>query len=95
MLARLKALTRGIEQDLRLYQLVLRDPRTPRLAKISLWLALGYLALPFDLIPDVLPVIGHLDDVLIVGGLVYLAFRLVPQSVIEAHRATVAGSSAS
>jgi uncharacterized membrane protein YkvA (DUF1232 family) len=68
---------------LKLYNLVLRDPRTPRLAKISLWLALGYLALPFDLIPDVLPVIGHLDDVLIVGGLVYLALKLIPRSVLD------------
>jgi uncharacterized membrane protein YkvA (DUF1232 family) len=48
--------------------------------------ALTYLALPFDLIPDFLPVIGHLDDVLIVPGLIFLALRLVPSEIYDDHR---------
>jgi uncharacterized membrane protein YkvA (DUF1232 family) len=42
--------------------------------------------LPFDLIPDFLPVIGHLDDVLIVPGLILLALRLVPPEIYADHR---------
>jgi len=46
--------------------------------------------LPFDLIPDFLPVIGHLDDALIVPGLVALARRQIPAELIERCRAEVA-----
>jgi uncharacterized membrane protein YkvA (DUF1232 family) len=52
----------------------------------SALLGLGYLAFPFDLIPDFLPGIGHLDDVLIVGGLVWLALKFVPEEVLKDAR---------
>ncbi|MEO8419277.1 MAG: DUF1232 domain-containing protein [Methylophilaceae bacterium] len=47
-----------------------------------LGLAIGYLLLPFDLIPDFIPVIGHLDDVVIVPGLIYLALKMIPHEII-------------
>lgn len=47
-----------------------------------LGLAIGYLLLPFDLIPDFIPVIGHLDDVIIVPGLIYLALKMIPNEII-------------
>jgi uncharacterized membrane protein YkvA (DUF1232 family) len=59
--ARLAAIHRTLKRELRTYQLVLRDPRTPRLARWLLGLALAYVLLPFDLIPDFIPVLGHLD----------------------------------
>lgn len=92
MLTQFKDAVQNLKHHFHVYQLVLRDPRTPRLAKLSLWLALGYLALPFDLIPDFLPVIGHLDDVLIVGGLVYLALKLVPGPVFDDCRRSLLAS---
>jgi uncharacterized membrane protein YkvA (DUF1232 family) len=52
---------------------LLRDPRVPRRHKRLLGLLVGYLALPFDLVPDFIPVAGHLDDALIVA----LALRVV------------------
>lgn len=55
-----------------------------------LWLAIGYVLLPFDLIPDFLPVIGQLDDLIIVPGLIYLALKVVPTQVLQACRAQVA-----
>jgi uncharacterized membrane protein YkvA (DUF1232 family) len=60
----------------------LRHPQTPLLAKFLLGLAVAYLLLPFDLIPDFIPVIGQLDDVLIVPGLIYLALKMTPDSVV-------------
>jgi len=59
-------------------------------AKIFLGLAVGYLCMPFDLIPDFIPVIGHLDDVTIVPALVYLGLRFVPPELVAEHRRCVA-----
>jgi uncharacterized membrane protein YkvA (DUF1232 family) len=76
----------AIKRELHVYQLVLKDPRTPRLAKILLGLAVGYALLPFDLIPDFLPIIGHLDDVIIVPGLVFIALKLIPAEIVAECR---------
>lgn len=82
-----------LKRELRVYQLVLKDPRTPRLAKILLGLAVGYALLPFDLIPDFIPVLGHLDDVVIVPGLIVLALKLIPAEVVlECRRQVTAAS---
>jgi len=80
---RLRELARQIKSELKVYQLVLKDSRTPRTAKCLLGLAVGYLLLPFDIIPDFIPVVGHLDDVIIVPALVILALKLIPKEVIE------------
>ena len=59
-----------------------RHPETPRLAKWLLGLAIGYVLLPFDLIPDFIPVLGQLDELVVVPGLIYLALRLIPDKII-------------
>ncbi len=66
-----------------MYQLVLKDRRTPRLAKVLLGLAVGYALSPVDLIPDFVPVLGYLDDIVLVPALVLLALKMVPRQVIE------------
>jgi uncharacterized membrane protein YkvA (DUF1232 family) len=63
--------------------------RTPLLAKVLLGMAIGYLLLPFDLIPDFIPVIGQLDDLLIVPGLIYLALKMIPDEVMAECRRKV------
>ncbi len=82
MLAQLKAFAKRIKQELAFYQRVLQHTQTPMLAKALLWCAVGYLLLPFDLIPDFIPVLGQLDDLVIVPLLIVLAMRLTPDSVI-------------
>jgi uncharacterized membrane protein YkvA (DUF1232 family) len=89
MFARLKTLTRSFKQEVAVYRLVARHERTPWLAKILLGVAVGYVAMPFDLIPDAIPVLGQLDDVVIVPGLVWIALRLVPDDVLMQCRATI------
>jgi uncharacterized membrane protein YkvA (DUF1232 family) len=64
---------RFIPDCIALVRALLRDPRVPRRYKRLLGLLLGYLALPFDLVPDFIPVAGQLDDALIVA----LALRIV------------------
>jgi uncharacterized membrane protein YkvA (DUF1232 family) len=68
--------------------LVLRHPNTPWPAKVILWLAIGYLLMPFDLIPDFIPVLGYLDDLILVPLGILLAVRLIPAAVFAEHRAT-------
>lgn len=92
MFVRLKAVGKTLKRELRVYQLVLKDPRTPKPAKWLLRLAVGYTLLPFDLIPDFIPVIGHLDDVLIVPVLVIIALKLVPAEVVADCRRRAADS---
>lgn len=86
----LRDLARSVKRELRVYRAVAADPRTPRLARWLLLAALAYVLMPFDLIPDWIPVLGHVDDVVIVPGLVYLALRLVPREVVTEHRARLA-----
>ncbi len=87
MLDKLKSVGRHFKTDLKVYRLVLKDNRTPLLAKVLLGAAVGYALMPFDLIPDFLPVIGHLDDVIIVPGLIYMALKLIPKELIDECRA--------
>lgn len=75
-----------IKKEFAVYRLVLKHPQTPLLAKILLGLAVGYILLPFDLIPDFIPVIGHLDDLVIVPALVYAALKLIPAEIVESCR---------
>ena len=55
----------------------------PWLAKMCLGLAIGYLLLPFDLIPDFIPILGQLDDVVIIPLMLYIALIITPVSIIE------------
>jgi len=76
----------SIKKELRYYKALATDRRTPKLAKILLALALGYLAMPFDLIPDFIPLIGHLDDLIIVPLLIWLSLCCIPQQLKQELR---------
>jgi uncharacterized membrane protein YkvA (DUF1232 family) len=83
LLQRLKVIGSDLKRKLKIYRLVYKEKRTPSLAKSLLGLALGYTLLPFDLIPDFTPVIGHFDDVIIVPLLIILALKMIPTEVVE------------
>jgi uncharacterized membrane protein YkvA (DUF1232 family) len=72
--------------ELKTYQLVLKDSRTPSISRIFLGLAIGYLLLPFDIIPDFIPVLGQLDDLIIVPALITVALKFIPRDVIDSCR---------
>jgi uncharacterized membrane protein YkvA (DUF1232 family) len=82
----IRALAKCLKARLNYYRAVYADSRTPLLAKVLLWSALGYAAMPFDIIPDFLPVVGHLDDLVVIPLLLYFALKLVPPEVLAAHR---------
>jgi uncharacterized membrane protein YkvA (DUF1232 family) len=87
---KLTELTRGLvtrfSQEIEFYKVVLRHPRTPRASRLLLGAAIAYAASPIDLIPDFIPVIGHLDDLILVPLLIWLATRLIPRDVITECR---------
>ncbi len=83
----LTAIAAKLKAEFLFYQALQKHPQTPKLAKVLLWLAIGYLLMPFDLIPDFLPVIGQLDELVIIPALLYFALKLTPPSVIEICRA--------
>lgn len=72
-----------MKRNTAIYRCVAGHERTPWMAKALLGLALAYALTPIDIIPDWLPVIGHLDDVLVVPGLVAPALKIVPGDVVE------------
>lgn len=74
------------KNEIMLYRAVLKDERTPRLSKFFLGLALGYFFLPFDLIPDFIPVFGQLDDAVIIPVLIFIALQFIPKEVVEENR---------
>jgi uncharacterized membrane protein YkvA (DUF1232 family) len=95
MLKRLRAVGRTVKREITVYRLVLADRRTPRLATWLLWLAVGYVLLPVDLIPDFIPVLGHVDDLIVVPALIVLALRLTPVEVVaDCRRQAVGDASA-
>ncbi|MBI0535191.1 DUF1232 domain-containing protein [Roseomonas sp. KE2513] len=86
MLDRLVAWARRIRRDVHALYLAARDPRTPWYAKA---LALGiaaYALSPIDLIPDFIPVLGLLDEALLLPPAILLAVRLIPPEVMAEHR---------
>lgn len=70
--------------------LACRDPRVPWLAKVIAALVVAYALSPIDLIPDFIPVLGLLDDFVLVPLGLALAIRLVPVAVLQEHRAQAA-----
>ena len=90
MFLALKAIALKLKAEFLFYQALQKHPQTPKLAKACLWLAIGYILMPFDLIPDFLPIIGQLDDLVIVPLLLYVAVKLTPAHVILSCRLSVA-----
>ncbi len=86
---RLKAFVGSIKRELKVYQLVLKDRRTPRLARWLLVVAISYALSPIDVVPDFIPILGYLDDVILVPGLIILALKIIPPEVVEDCRAQV------
>jgi len=92
MLNRAKGWARAIKRDVHAVWLAARHPDTPWYAKALALAVAAYALSPIDLIPDFIPVLGYLDDLLIVPLGILLVMRLVPPSVMAACRAEAAAA---
>jgi len=66
-----------------LFRRLLRDSRVPRRAKLAIALLVPYLAMPFDLVPDFIPVAGQLDDAILVAAVITYVARKAGPGVVE------------
>ena len=80
---------RAKELKIQLYALYLayRDPRVPLFARIFVAVVVGYAFSPIDLIPDFIPILGYLDDLVIVPAGIAIALKLIPAEVMTECRA--------
>jgi uncharacterized membrane protein YkvA (DUF1232 family) len=81
---------RKLKQDVVAIALATRDPRVPWYAKALGACIIAYALSPIDLIPDFVPVVGYLDDLVLVPLGLLLMLRLIPAPVMAEHRATAA-----
>jgi uncharacterized membrane protein YkvA (DUF1232 family) len=90
MFKNLKACARTLENETIAVYLAAKDPRTPWYAKAVAFFTVAYAFSPIDLIPDFIPLLGYLDDLIIIPAGIALAIRLIPVEVLEDARETVA-----
>ena len=83
--ASVREAVRLLPDVLRLVTRLARDPALPRGVRVRLWLLLGYLALPVDLVPDVIPVLGYADDAVLVVWTLRSVVRRAGPSALERH----------
>jgi uncharacterized membrane protein YkvA (DUF1232 family) len=86
MFERLRLWARTLKRDVLALWIAARDARTPRLAKIIAIAVAGYAFSPIDVIPDFVPVLGYLDDLIILPAGIALAIRLIPSDLMAEFR---------
>ncbi len=89
-LQRTKAWAGELKRDVVALWIAARDPRTPFIAKLVAGAVAAYALSPIDLIPDFIPVLGYLDDLVLVPLGIMLAIRLVPESLMIEYRTRAA-----
>ncbi|QDM18878.1 DUF1232 domain-containing protein [Tardiphaga sp. vice352] len=87
MLGQVRQWARGIVRDVLALWLAARDPRVPWIAKAVAAVVAAYALSPIDLIPDFIPVVGYLDDLVLVPLGILLAVRLIPPDLMAEFRA--------
>jgi uncharacterized membrane protein YkvA (DUF1232 family) len=82
---RLRELLRLLPDVVRLVRRLAADPTLPRGVRVRLWLLLGYLALPFDLVPDMIPLLGWADDAIVVALVLRSVVRRAGPDALVRH----------
>ena len=88
---KLKERAKKLKTDIPAIYLSLKDKKTHILAKIFAWITIIYALSPIDLIPDFIPFLGYLDDLIILPLLVALTIKFIPKEVLEENRIKAEG----
>ncbi len=86
LILKLKEKAKALKTEVIAIYLSMRDSRTPLLAKIMIFITISYAFSPIDLIPDFIPVLGYLDDLIILPLLIAASIRLIPNEVLTECR---------
>ena len=86
LLKKIGSWARSVKRDAVTLWFAYRHPATPILAKALCIFVVAYALSPIDLIPDFIPILGYVDDALLLPGLIWLAVRLVPADVLDECR---------
>jgi len=90
----LRAWAKALKRDAHAVWLAARDPRTPWCARALAIAVAAYALSPIDLIPDFIPVLGYLDDLILVPVGLWLVLKLIPAEVLADHRAAAEAAAA-
>jgi uncharacterized membrane protein YkvA (DUF1232 family) len=75
-----------LKHDVLVLWFALKNPQTPLLTKVVGFFTVAYALSPIDLIPDFVPILGYLDDIILIPILVWITLKLIPESVISLSR---------
>ena len=82
----LKSRAKNLKTDIPAVFLALKDKETPFIAKIFAGITVVYALSPIDLVPDFIPVLGYLNDVILLPALVALTIKFIPKDIMERNR---------
>lgn len=82
----IKGKTRNLKKEVKVLYLVYKRPDTPWYAKLMCVIVVGYALSPIDLIPDFIPILGYLDDLLLIPLGVWLVIKLIPTDIMDECR---------
>lgn len=91
MIEKLRARAGALKNEAYAIYLAAKSPRTPWYAKALIFFVVAHTFSPIDLIPDFIPILGYLDDLIITPGGLWLAVKLIPPEVLEEARKEAAG----
>lgn len=87
----LKEQAKKLKKDIPTIFLVLKDKDTPMIAKVFAGITVAYALSPVDFIPDFIPVLGYLDDIVLLPLLIALTIRFIPKDIFERDRQLAEG----
>lgn len=79
----IKELSKKLNNKIKAVYLAYKNENTPIIAKIFAALTVGYALSPIDLIPDFIPILGYLDDLIILPLLIYISIKLIPEEIMK------------
>jgi uncharacterized membrane protein YkvA (DUF1232 family) len=86
IIVKLMNVVKKLKQNIYVLYLVNKDPRIPWYVKLFVICVIAYAFSPIDLIPDFIPILGYLDDLIIIPLCITLALKMIPPSIIEEYR---------